>query len=422
MKKNNILTFSILILFLLSFVLGKDFYIKNLLTQNLSKSFNQNIEIQYAHLNIFSQKITLKNTTFKKNHILIKDVNFTIDFKDILSNNIVIDTLNLNGISLIEAPIKNKEEISTSDNTTGDFFKEIEKKVALKDNFSKIVSAKFNKSKIINSVSENLIDFFITNTDYIDIVIQKEINLHLKDDIVGLSTFYKDIFQNLENEKANPTIQKNIDINKVNFNGNIKNIDFDGYIENLSNNFSKVSISPLKINISQQNAKGEIFGDIDLNLFNSSIYFKIFNFDLREFPILSKYVSQGNISFDQIISMNKSVFSINGSADISNLEIKKEDIINSLNTTNLNKSILKNIILSSEPNLNNIFISNNFSTNSEIISIKTSLPNQLKSSLIKNRIEITKSFEKNIETHHKDSFEEKKSSFKNFFKNIKDIF
>ncbi|MEG3013905.1 MAG: hypothetical protein RR795_05490, partial [Cetobacterium sp.] len=121
-------------------------------------------------------------------------------------------------------------------------------------------------------------------------------------------------------------------------------------------------------------------------------------------------------------NINRSMISINVSSDITNLIIKKDSIIDDLKTNNLNKEILNSIITASESNLNKITISNNFSTTSNIIGIKTSLPGQFRGALIKNRTELTKAFEKTIETHYNDSFQKKKNSFKNFFKSIKDIF
>ncbi|MEG2437034.1 MAG: hypothetical protein RSA57_00440 [Cetobacterium sp.] len=428
MRKKITLLLSISTIFLGCFIVGKDFYIKSILTKNLSKTFKQDVTITYAHLSILSQKISLKNTTFNKTGISIKNANFDINFKDFFnSSDLNIKTLNLDSISLVEKS-KNKDTLEAPkseplvDDSVEVFFKEIERKTSIKDNFSRIFSSNFDKSKVVNSVSENLMNFLLNNTDYIDVIIQKETNLILKDDISKISIFYKEFMQNLENEKFNPTIKREITIDRLNFNGNINNFSFDGNIENLTNNFSKATSLPIIINISQGDAKGQIFGNINLNLLNSSLYLKFFNFDLNRFPILSKYVLQGNISFVEVININRSMISINGSSDISNLIIKKDSIIDDLKTNNLNKEILNSIITASESNLNKITISNNFSTTSNIIGIKTSLPGQFRGALIKNRTELTKAFEKTIETHYNDSFQKKKNSFKNFFKNIKDIF
>lgn len=428
MRKKITLLLSISTIFLGCFIVGKDFYIKSILTKNLSKTFKQDVTITYAHLSILSQKISLKNTTFNKTGISIKNANFDINFKDFFnSSDLNIKTLNLDSISLVEKS-KNKDTLEAPkseplvDDSVEVFFKEIERKTSIKDNFSRIFSSNFDKSKVVNSVSENLMNFLLNNTDYIDVIIQKETNLILKDDISKISIFYKEFLQNLENEKFNPTIKREITIDRLNFNGNINNFSFDGNIENLTNNFSKATSLPIIINISQGDAKGQIFGNINLNLLNSSLYLKFFNFDLNRFPILSKYVLQGNISFVEVININRSMISINGSSDISNLIIKKDSIIDDLKTNNLNKEILNSIITASESNLNKITISNNFSTTSNIIGIKTSLPGQFRGALIKNRTELTKAFEKTIETHYNDSFQKKKNSFKNFFKSIKDIF
>ncbi|MEG0068958.1 hypothetical protein [Cetobacterium sp.] len=428
MRKKITLLLSISTIFLGCFIVGKDFYIKSILTKNLSKTFKQDVTITYAHLSILSQKISLKNTTFNKTGISIKNANFDINFKDFFnSSDLNIKTLNLDSISLVEKS-KNKDTLEAPkseplvDDSVEVFFKEIERKTSIKDNFSRIFSSNFDKSKVVNSVSENLMNFLLNNTDYIDVIIQKETNLILKDDISKISIFYKEFMQNLENEKFNPTIKREITIDRLNFNGNINNFSFDGNIENLTNNFSKATSLPIIINISQGDAKGQIFGNINLNLLNSSLYLKFFNFDLNRFPILSKYVLQGNISFVEVININRSMISINGSSDISNLIIKKDSIIDDLKTNNLNKEILNSIITASESNLNKITISNNFSTTSNIIGIKTSLPGQFRGALIKNRTELTKAFEKTIETHYNDSFQKKKNSFKNFFKSIKDIF
>lgn len=428
MRKKITLLLSISTIFLGCFIVGKDFYIKSILTKNLSKTFKQDVTITYAHLSILSQKISLKNTTFNKTGISIKNANFDINFKDFFnSSDLNIKTLNLDSISLVEKS-KNKDTLEAPkseplvDDSVEVFFKEIERKTSIKDNFSRIFSSNFDKSKVVNSVSENLMNFLLNNTDYIDVIIQKETNLILKDDISKISIFYKEFMQNLENEKFNPTIKREITIDRLNFNGNINNFSFDGNIENLTNNFSKATSLPIIINISQGDAKGQIFGNINLNLLNSSLYLKFFNFDLNRFPILSKYVLQGNISFVEVININRSMISINGSSDISNLIIKKDSIIDDLKTNNLNKEILNSVITASESNLNKITISNNFSTTSNIIGIKTSLPGQFRGALIKNRTELTKAFEKTIETHYNDSFQKKKNSFKNFFKSIKDIF
>ncbi|MEG3012819.1 MAG: hypothetical protein RR795_00005, partial [Cetobacterium sp.] len=306
MRKKITLLLSISTIFLGCFIVGKDFYIKSILTKNLSKTFKQDVTITYAHLSILSQKISLKNTTFNKTGISIKNANFDINFKDFFnSSDLNIKTLNLDSISLVEKS-KNKDTLEAPkseplvDDSVEVFFKEIERKTSIKDNFSRIFSSNFDKSKVVNSVSENLMNFLLNNTDYIDVIIQKETNLILKDDISKISIFYKEFMQNLENEKFNPTIKREITIDRLNFNGNINNFSFDGNIENLTNNFSKATSLPIIINISQGDAKGQIFGNINLNLLNSSLYLKFFNFDLNRFPILSKYVLQGNISFVEV--------------------------------------------------------------------------------------------------------------------------
>lgn len=428
MRKKITLLLSISTIFLGCFIVGKDFYIKSILTENLSKTFKQDVTITYAHLSILSQKISLKNTTFNKTGISIKNADFDINFKDFFnSSDLNIKTLNLDNVSLIENS-KNRGTLEETkneplvDDSVQAFFKEIERKTSIKDNFSRIFSSNFDKSKVVSSASENLMNFLLSNTDYIDVIIQKEINLILKDDISKISIFYKEFMQNLENEKFNPTVKRIITINRLNFNGNINNFSFDGNVENLTNNFSKATSLPIIVNLSQADAKGQIFGNINLKDLNCSLYLKLFNFDLNRFPILSKYVLQGNISFVEVININRSMISINGSSDISNLIIKKDSIIDNLKTNDLNKGILNSVITASESNLNKITISNNFSTASNIIGIKTSLPGQLRGSLIKNRTELTKAFEKTIETYYNDSFQEKKNSFKNFFKSIKDIF
>ncbi|MGL5663354.1 MAG: hypothetical protein ACRCW8_06170, partial [Cetobacterium sp.] len=61
---------------------------------------------------------------------------------------------------------------------------------------------------------------------------------------------------------------------------------------------------------------------------------------------------------------------------------------------------------------------NHFSNNTDIVTIKTSIPNEVKRTLINNRELFSVFLENQLKNKYENNLKEKKNRIKNFFKNI----
>lgn len=109
---------------------------------------------------------------------------------------------------------------------------------------------------------------------------------------------------------------------------------------------------------------------------------------------------------------------IDGTTEINRAQLNKNIISNSKNLDNLKKNLLNEFIKLSEKKEYHLKVYNNFSTNTNFINIKTTLPDEIRRTLVANRSVFNDLLENQLKDQYKSSFEEKKSKVKNFFKNI----
>ncbi|MGL5572862.1 MAG: hypothetical protein ACRDB4_01740, partial [Cetobacterium sp.] len=99
-------------------------------------------------------------------------------------------------------------------------------------------------------------------------------------------------------------------------------------------------------------------------------------------------------------------------------KLNKDFILNSPKLDDIKKNILEELIKLTENNYHTLSITNHFSNNTDIVTIKTSIPNEVKRTLINNRELFSVFLENQLKNKYENNLKEKKNRIKNFFKNI----
>lgn len=419
--KNKMLVFtSSILIFLIILFWGKNIYFKNIITKQLSTSFKQEVTIKKANFSFFNNSFELKNLSLIEYNISIEKIECKMDFKKFLKskNNFTINNLTLNGISfnnnLISSSLTNT---NNSNEKTTEFLKEIDNKIQFDKNLSKFFSSSFNKDNFSKTLSNNLINFLIQNTDYIDVIIQKEINIQFKEQINNFSKKTKDLLLKIKNHN-NLEKNTNIFIENISFSGKISKIDFNGSFKNFNTNLSKNISLPLNIFLSHENGGGKVYGDINTNTLVGNIYVSLSNFNVHSFYKVNNYISNGTLSSEQLISISGETLKIDGTTIIDNFKLNKDFILNSSKLDDIKKNILEELIKLTGNNYHTLSITNHFSNNTDIVTIKTSIPNEVKRTLINNRELFSDFLENQLKNKYENNLKEKKNRIKNFFKNI----
>ncbi|MGL5278116.1 MAG: hypothetical protein ACRC8M_03395 [Cetobacterium sp.] len=419
--KNKMLVFiSSILIFLTILFFGKNIYFKNIITKQLSTSFKQEVTIKKANFSFFNNSFELKNLSLIEYNISIEKVECEMDFKAFFKskNNFTINNLNLIGISfnnnLISPP---STDINNSNEKTIEFLKEIDDKIQFDKNLSKFFSSSFNKDNFSKTLSNNLINFLIQNTDYIDVIIQKEINIQFKEQVNNFSKKTKDILLKIKNNNSLKN-NKNIFIENISFSGTISKIDFNGSFKDFNTDLSKNISLPLNIFLSHENGNGKVYGDINTNTLVANIYVSLSNFGVHSFYKVNNYISNGILSSEQLISISGETLKIDGTTIIDNIELNKDFILSSPKLDDIKKNILEELIKLTESNYHTLSITNHFSNNVDIVTIKTSIPNEVKRTLINNRELFNTFLENQLKNKYENNLKEKKNRIKNFFKNI----
>lgn len=426
MKKTAI-TLTTIILIIVAIIFAKDIYFKNIVQKELSKSLDQEVTLSYAHLGLISQDISLSDIKLKKDGINIKNINFDISIKDLLNNKkISIKHLNMDDITFskkqtISKIENNKKKSDVNTNVTKEFFKELTNNIAVEKNISNIFSGSFNIDKISGSLSDNLVNFLINNADYIDIILEKELNLSLENNLIKFKTNFSQTLLKLETLKEIPQ-EYSINIKNTTFNGTYLDFNFNGDIKDINNNFNSNAPINFEIIFTQKDSTGTIVGNANLNTLTANLAIKAPKLYLSSFTNLKNYINNGNMSLDYNFNINNSNLFVQGTSSLFNIDLNKDNIINSLNTTKLNKKITKEILVLGEENIKTFSATTKYSTEYNTIKLKTSLPEQLRSTLINNKNILNKEFTKTIEEHYDSVIEEKKKNITNIFENFKNIF
>lgn len=425
MKKKILAILSSVLLLLAFLFFGQNIYFKNTIEKHMSISLKQKVSIKRATLNIFNNSFELKDTVLLKDNILIDSIQCQMNFKEFLKNrdNFTIDNLNITGITL-DSDLKTGDNSSLTPNDvefnnekTTEFLKEIDKKIQFENNLSKFFKSSFNRDNFSKTLSNNLIDFLIKNVDYIDIIIQKEFNLKFKKQIAYFSERSKEILTSIKNS-ANLDTNSNILIKNISFNGSLLDIKFHGTLKNLNTNLSKNMSLPIDISLSQGDSIGKIYGDINTKLLIGNIYINLYNFNIESFKKINNYVLSGAFSSEQLITISGETLKIDGTSKIDNLKLNRGFILESQKLDEIKKNILKEIINLTEQKYHTLTVSNNFSNNMEIVTIKTSIPMEVKRTLIVNRQSFNDFLESQLKSKYENTVKEKKNKIKNFFKNI----
>lgn len=425
MKKKILAILSSVLLLLAFLFFGQNIYFKNTIEKHMSISLKQKVSIKRATLNIFNNSFELKDTVLLKDNILIDSIQCQMNFKEFLKNrdNFTIDNLNITGVTL-DSDLKTGDnssltpsDVEFNNEKTTEFLKEIDKKIQFENNLSKFFKSSFNRDNFSKTLSNNLIDFLIKNVDYIDIIIQKEFNLKFKKQIAYFSERSKEILTSIKNS-ANLDTNSNILIKNISFNGSLLDIKFHGTLKNLNTNLSKNMSLPIDISLSQGDSIGKIYGDINTKLLIGNIYINLYNFNIESFKKINNYVLSGAFSSEQLITISGETLKIDGTSKIDNLKLNRDFILESQKLDEIKKNILKEIINLTEQKYHTLTVSNNFSNNMEIVTIKTSIPMEVKRTLIVNRQSFNDFLESQLKSKYENTVKEKKNKIKNFFKNI----
>lgn len=424
MKNKMLVIISSILIFFSILFLGKDIYLKNIITKKLSNSLKQEVNIKKVSLNIFSNSFELKDLLLTADNILIEKVHGNMNFKNFFKNknNFIIDNLNLTGINFYNnLSFNNRSESlnskSNSNDNTLEFLKEIDRKIEFDKNISKFFSSSFNKDNFSKSLSNNLTDFLIKNSDYIDTIIQKEINIQFKSQIEYFTKRSKDILVDLQ-KYDNTEITNNIFIKNIVVSGQIMDINFSGSFKDFNTNLSRNNSIPLNIILSRESSTGKIYGDINTKNLSGNLYISLYNFNIESFPKIKSYISSGTLTTEQSITILGDLLKIDGTTRIDKFSLNKEFILESEKLDTTKKEILKELINLTEKNYHSLTISNNFSNNIGIMIIKTSIPLEIKRVLTNNRQTFVEFLDKQLKTKYEENIKEKKNKIKNFFKNI----
>lgn len=175
---------------------------------------------------------------------------------------------------------------------------------------------------------------------------------------------------------------------------------------------------PIDISLSQGDSIGKIYGDINTKLLIGNIYINLYNFNIESFKKINNYVLSGAFSSEQLITISGETLKIDGTSKIDNLKLNRDFILESQKLDEIKKNILKEIINLTEQKYHTLTVSNNFSNNMEIVTIKTSIPMEVKRTLIVNRQSFNDFLESQLKSKYENTVKEKKNKIKNFFKNI----
>ncbi|MGL4988686.1 MAG: hypothetical protein ACRC5F_05545 [Cetobacterium sp.] len=418
--KNKILTsiFSALV-FLLVLNFGTNIYLNKIITKQLSEVLNEEIIIKKTSLNIFNNSLTLKDVQFSKKEILIKNIKVKMSIKDFIKdkNNFNIDSLNFENINFKNSKSNNNIVSESKNDKAEQFFDEIDKQIKGSKGLSTFFKSKFNNENFTKNSSENLTNFLIKNVDFVDSIIQSEINTILKTDIESFSKLSKEFLSSLKISKSN---EHEIFIKSIIFNGNIDNVLFKGEFKNISTNLSKNSSIPLNLSLNEKNGSGngQIYGTFNTYTFDANIYIKLFNFNVMSFKNINKYLSNGVLNSEQLLSISGYNITIDGTTNLNNIIFDRETINSANKLDKLKKVLLNKIVDLLETNESNLNIFSNFSTKNKIITIKTTIPNTLKKELSSNRLAFNSFLENELKGEYRHNLEEGKNKLKNFFKNI----
>lgn len=423
MKSKILVIISSILIFFSVLFWGKDIYLKNIITKKLSNSLKQEVNIKKVSLNVFSNSFELKDLLLTKDNISIEKIHGSMNFKNFFKNknNFTIDNLDLTGINFYNnLSFNNKESLNSknsSNENTLEFLKEIDRKIEFDKNISKFFSSSFNKDNFSKSLSNNLTDFLIKNSDYIDTIIQKEINIQFKDQIEYFTKRSKDILIDLQ-KYNNPEITNNIFIKNIIISGQIIDISFSGSFKDFNTNLSRNNSIPLNILLSHENSTGKIYGDINTKNLAGNLYISLSNFNIESFPKIKSYISTGTLTTEQSITILGDLLKIDGTTKIDRFSLNKKFILESEKLDTTKKEILKELINLTETNYHSLTISNNFSNNMGIVIIKTSIPIEIKRVLTNNRQTFVEFLDKQLKIKYEENIKEKKNKIKNFFKNI----
>lgn len=431
MKKKLLIPFSIIIGIFIALIFIKDFSLKYIIEKEASKALNEKVSIGYAHLSLLSQDITLTDLDLPKEKIVINKVKLDFNIFDILNKKqINIKNLNIENISFIKNKSKNedikiipkKQNKTTNNKVSNVFFSQLTKEVALENNISDIFSGNFSSKTVTKNLSNNFFNFLIKNTDYVDIILEKQLNKKIKNNLIEFNEKYLNLISKLEKLKDQTPPKYQLNINNTTFSGDINSIQFNGNIKNISNDFNKSISMPLTINFTQNEISGKLYGDFNLYTLIGKFYLDIPNINLNKLNIFKNFIKQGSLSIKQNISINNRNINIAGDTKISNLLLNKEVLINSIDTTSLNRELLLKTLDFVDLNITSFSANTNYSNQNNFITLKTSLPEQLKGILIRNKEILRSDISKTIENHYKEVIKEKKNSINNFLNKFKDIF
>lgn len=431
MKKKLLIPFSIIIGIFIALIFIKDFSLKYIIEKEASKALNEKVSIGYAHLSLLSQDITLTDLDLPKEKIVINKVKLDFNIFNILNKKqINIKNLNIENISFIKNKSKNedikiipkKQNKTTNNKVSNVFFSQLTKEVALENNISDIFSGNFSSKTVTKNLSNNFFNFLIKNTDYVDIILEKQLNKKIKNNLIEFNEKYLNLISKLEKLKDQTPPKYQLNINNTTFSGDINSIQFNGNIKNISNDFNKSISMPLTINFTQNKISGKLYGDFNLYTLIGKFYLDIPNINLNKLNISKNFIKQGSLSIKQNISINNRNINIAGDTKISNLLLNKEVLINSIDTTSLNRELLLKTLDFVDLNITSFSANTNYSNQNNFITLKTSLPEQLKGILIRNKEILRSDISKTIENHYKEVIKEKKNSINNFLNKFKDIF
>lgn len=239
-------------------------------------------------------------------------------------------------------------------------------KQSIKQNFDNIL-----KSDAINSNLEQAVNETIGNgKDFVanfDNIANTYLNDIYQENIDKFMDKYRNFMKEIElrrNADAKENSKWEIFAEEINVSTQIYAINLSGKINNLSTRLSKnIGNIPFTLTATSSKSDGVLTGYLNIQnlVANANIKISRFDFsDLKDFQLLQKYVAGGVAKLDKDITFTADDIKLQGAVDVKDLKLNSQNIVKELDIKNL---ILKDIMIPLLSEINSLKLNYNYNDN-----------------------------------------------------------
>lgn len=393
-------------------IFSKNIIFKNILEKELEKQYGKTVSIDSANLGLINRNISVNGV--KIENIYIGRIAIKTSVLDVLKNkDINIDTISINNFNIKDRENSKKVVADIEDDQ---FIEEINKKVNFKNNIPEFVFSAFNPKDIYNQLSENLLDFLVKNTDYIDIILEKQINKSLEKEKIEIKNSYYKIIKFVKENLFKDVYGKKIYIKQINVDGNIQGNIFSAIINNVTNDKDKAKNILISGELKNKNA--QLYGEFDPVEIKGEFDLKVSSYKIEA----NTFLMGGLLGCNEHIQMDINGLKLDGRVQLSNLSLNKQFILENKKIDALTKTILSDVFPVIEKNLNQINLDNSYTTIDNTIKVKTDISNRVKSSILEDKSKLKASLVKDIEKYYSGYIKKKKEGLTDMFNKVLNIF